>query len=148
MPFVFAVLGLLFLVVAIQGTQSEAFTLIKGEFTGSNSFVVFAAAIAILGALAYIKPFRPIALSFIMLVVLVMVLANKGGFFAQFNAALRAPVTPTATPVASTTATTAATAAQPAPVTSPAASQAAVFGGVTTPSFAGPGMLDSGLWAV
>ena len=31
------------------------------------------------------------------LIVLVMILANGKGFFTQFNAAIRAPVTPTAT---------------------------------------------------
>lgn len=94
MPFVFLIIGLLLLVVAIQGTQGQAFALLKGEFTGSNSFVVFASAIAILGALAFIKPIRPIAMGMIGLVILGMILANKGGFFSQLNNALRNPVAP------------------------------------------------------
>jgi hypothetical protein len=94
MPFVFLIIGLLLLVVAIQGTQGQAFALLKGEFTGSNSFVVFASAIAILGALAFIRPIRPIAMGMIGLVILGMILANKGGFFSQLNNALRNPVAP------------------------------------------------------
>jgi hypothetical protein len=94
MPFVLIILGLLLLIVAIRGTQGDAFSLIKSEFTGTNSFVVFASAIAILGALAYIKPFRPIGFAMIGLIVLGMILTDKGGFFAKLNDALRNPVAP------------------------------------------------------
>lgn len=97
MPFVFLVIGLLLLVVAVQGTQGQAFALLKNEFTGNNNFVVFASAIAILGALAFIKPIRPIAMAMIGLVILGMILANKGGFFAQLNNALRNPQAPSST---------------------------------------------------
>jgi hypothetical protein len=97
MPFVFIVLGLLFLVVAIRGTQAAMFGLLKDELWGSNSFVPWAAAILILGALGYARPVRPIADAMIGLIVLVMLLANKGGFFGQLNAALRNPTAPDAT---------------------------------------------------
>jgi len=99
MPFVLLIVGVLFLVVAIQGTQGTAFQMLKGEFTGSNSFVVFASAIIILGALAYIRPIRPIAFGMIALVLLAMVLANKGGFFTSLNNALRNPITPASAPL-------------------------------------------------
>ena len=106
MPFVFAVLGILLLVIAIQGTQVQAFTMLKSEFSGSNSFIVFAAAIVILGALAYIKPIRPIMFGMIGLVLLGLILANKGGFFSQLNNALRNPTTPDPTAATGTAATT------------------------------------------
>ncbi len=94
MPFVFLLLGLALLIVAVKGTHVQLFTLLKSEFTGSNNFLVWIAAIAILGALGFIKPIRPIALGMIVLVVLVMVLKNKGGFFASFNQQIRNPVLP------------------------------------------------------
>lgn len=94
MPFVFAILAIGLIVVAINGTQSAAFKLLKSEFTGSNSFVVWVAAIAILGALAYVKPIRPVAVGLMVLVLLVMVLNNKGGFFKQFQNQLNNPVAP------------------------------------------------------
>ena len=101
-PFVFVVIGLLFLVSAIRGTQNDMFALIKSEFWGTNSFVPWAAAIMILGAIGYAKPVRPIADAMIGLIVLVMILANKGGFFKQINQGLANPVSPTATTAAAT----------------------------------------------
>lgn len=97
MPFVFVILGLLFLITAIRGTQNDMFALVKSEFWGTNSFVPWAVAIFILGAIGYAKPVRPIADAMIGLVIVVMVLANKGGFFAKFNEAIRNPTAPTAT---------------------------------------------------
>lgn len=98
MPFVFVIIGLLFLITAIRGTQNDMFALVKSEFWGTNSFVPWAAAIFILGAIGYARPVRPIADAMIGLVILVMVLANKGGFFTAFNNAIRNPVAPAATP--------------------------------------------------
>lgn len=94
MPFVFLIVGLLLLVVAVQGTHKQAFSLIKSEFSGANSFLIFAAAFIILGALAYIRPIRPIALGLIGLVLITLILANRGGFFTQFNNAIRNPIAP------------------------------------------------------
>ncbi len=98
MPFVFVILGLLLIVVAVRGTHGDAFKLLQDEFSGQKSFVVFAAAIMILGAVAYIKPLRPVALPMILLVFLAMFLGNKGGFFKQFNDAIRSPSSPAKTP--------------------------------------------------
>lgn len=94
MPWVFLIIGLVFLVSAIRGTESAMFALIKSEFWGSNSFVPWVAAIVILGAIGYAKPVRPAADAMIGLIILVMILANKGGFFTQFNSAIRNPVAP------------------------------------------------------
>jgi hypothetical protein len=94
MPFVFVIGGLVLLTVAIQGTQGAAVQLIKSEFVGSNSFLVWVAAIAILGALGYVRPIRPVANALLLLILLVIVLKNGGNVFAQFNAAIRNPVQP------------------------------------------------------
>lgn len=99
MPFVFIVIGILFLVVAIQGTQAQLVALLKSEFVGSNSFLPWAAAIVILAAIGYAKPVRPIADAFIGLIILVMILANKGGFFTALNNQIHNPTAP-ATPAA------------------------------------------------
>lgn len=90
MPFVLLVLGLLFLVVAVRGTQDQFFALLKGEFTGTNNFLVWVLAIVILGLIGYLKPIRPVAHAMIGLIILVMIIANKG-IFAQFNNAIRNP---------------------------------------------------------
>lgn len=96
MPFVFIILGLLFLVVAIRGTQAQFFALLRSEFVGANSFVPWASAIVILGLIGYARPVRPVTDALIGLIILAMLLANRGGFFAQFNSALRNPVAPDA----------------------------------------------------
>ena len=96
MPFVLLALGILFFIVALQGTQGTLFTLLKSEFVGSNSFVVWASALIIIGLLGYIKPIRPISHAMLVLIVLVMVLTNGKGFFSQFNAAIRSPQSPSA----------------------------------------------------
>jgi hypothetical protein len=94
MPFVFIVLGLLLLIVAFNGTQGALVALLKSEFTGPGSFVPFAAAIMILGAVGYIKPAKPIADGMIGLVILAMILGNKGRFFSAINTGLSNPVAP------------------------------------------------------
>ena len=94
MPFVLIALGVLFLVVSIQGTQGDLFALLKSEFVGSNSFLPWVAALLILGLLGYIRPIRPITHAFMLLVLLVLVLANGGKVFGRFNAAIRSPVAP------------------------------------------------------
>ena len=128
MPFVLLALGILFFVVAIQGTQGTLFSLLKSEFVGSNSFVVWASALIIIGLLGYIKPIRPISHAFLALVVLVMVLANGRGFFSQFNAAIRSPAAPAP-----------ATGATPASIAAPAMPSSNFLGSAVPDSIAQQG---------
>lgn len=93
MALVFIVLGVLFLVTSVRGTQGTLYSVLKSEFTGSNSFIVWASAILILGLVGYWRRARPATDAFIALIFLVLILHNKG-FFAQFNAAIRAPAAP------------------------------------------------------
>lgn len=98
MPLAFLAIGALFLVAGIRGTvldknnQPGLITLLKGDFTGQNSFLVWIIAIFGLGALGYIPGFKPIANAFLVLVLVALVLATgkqtSGGFFAQFNKAI------------------------------------------------------------
>lgn len=85
MPFVFLVVGIGLVVVAIRGTQKDAFALLQSEFAGPNSFVKWALAIFILGGLGYIPVIRPITRAMLLLVILVIFLRNGTGLFAQFN---------------------------------------------------------------
>lgn len=101
MPFVFLGLGIFLLIVALRGQASNMASLLKSEFTGSNGFIPWALALIILGMLGYIKQIKPITQAFMGLVLLVMLISNKG-FFAQFNAAIKAPA-PVNTNTSSTT---------------------------------------------
>lgn len=98
MPFVLLALGILFIVVAVKGTQGDFYALLKSEFVGTNSFIPWIAAIVILGLAGYIKPIRPITHAFLVLVILVMILANGGKVFGQFNKAIANPVAPSGAP--------------------------------------------------
>lgn len=104
MPFVFLLIGITFLVSAIRGTQSAMFALVKSEFVGTNSFVPWVSAILILGFVGYARPVKPIADAMIGLVILAMVLSNKGGFFSSLNQQISNPTAPAAssTPTGST----------------------------------------------
>jgi hypothetical protein len=88
MPLILIIVGALFVVAAVRGTHSDLFTLLKSDFTGDKNFLFFVTAIFVLGALGYVAGFKPLANAFLLLVVAVIVLSNKG-FFAQFTAALK-----------------------------------------------------------
>ena len=128
MPFVLLALGILFFIVSLQGTQGSLFDLLKSEFVGTNSFVVWAAAFVIIGLLGYIKPIRPITHAFLVLMLLVLVLTNGKGFFSQFNSALRSPTAPTASTGGTTpTATPSIASANMSLLAAPAAQPAAAL---------------------
>jgi hypothetical protein len=118
MPFVLLLVGILFFVVALQGTQGSLFSLLKSEFVGTNSFVVWAAAFVIIGLLGYIRPIRPITHAFLVLMLLVLILTNGKGFFSQFNAALRSPVAPASAASSTSSSASSSPGAIAAPVSS------------------------------
>lgn len=107
MPLAFIAIGAVFLVAAVRGTVLDygakagqpgtnkgLLSLLKGDLTGSNNFLVWILAFFVLGALGYIQGFKPIANALLVLVVVVLIISNNnkqgsGGFFAQFNAAIK-----------------------------------------------------------
>lgn len=84
MPFVLFAIGVLLVVSAVRGTQSQLFTLLKGDFSGSGSFVPWLISILAIGALGYINAIKPIVNAFLALVIVVLFLSN-GGFFSKFT---------------------------------------------------------------
>lgn len=83
MPLAFLFIGILFLVAAVRGKQTQLFGLLKKDFTGPKNFFYWIIAIWLIAALGNIKELRPLSNMFLVLVVLVLLLVNKG-FFAQF----------------------------------------------------------------
>lgn len=90
MPFVLLAIGIIVFVSGVQGTQSDLWQLVKGDFTGKNSFLVWIAAIAIVGGLGYIKGLRPLSVAFMTLLLVVLFLANRG-VIAQLQAFVTNP---------------------------------------------------------
>lgn len=77
MPLALVFIGIALLVTAIRGTQGDLFTLLKADVPGWGKW---AAAIVAVGALGYIPKFEGPARALLALVLIVIVLANKGLF--------------------------------------------------------------------
>lgn len=77
------IIGLVFLIAAVRGEQDALFETIKDDFTGPNNFIYWGLALFVIGAVGYYKPLRPLSNSFMLLVVLVLFLSNRG-FFNRF----------------------------------------------------------------
>jgi hypothetical protein len=109
MPYVLIIVGAVILVTAINGTTGQLGTMLRADIFGSHGFIYWFLAILVIGAIGYIKPFKKLSDWLLVLVVLVLFLANKGGVFAQFNTALTtigtSSQTATPTAVASTPST-------------------------------------------
>lgn len=92
MPFALLLIGALFIVIAYQGTQAQFFALLSKDFGLSGgfrqSFWAWIVSIGVIGAVGYVPKFKEISDSFLVLVLLVLFISNKG-FFNQFNAAFR-----------------------------------------------------------
>lgn len=103
MPYALVIIGLLMIVTGINDTYRQFGSQVAGDFTGNKSFIVWIVAIGSVGALGYVKELRSFSHYFMALIVISMVLANKG-VFANFQAALKAgPATPQANPAATST---------------------------------------------
>lgn len=95
MPIFFLVVGIMLIVVGINNKLPELGSLIKEDFAPSQAgvtpFQIWIIAIFAIGAIGYYKPAKPLSNSFLALVVLVMVLSNKG-FFKNFSTAFNIKV--------------------------------------------------------
>lgn len=83
MPFAFLIVGAMFIVAGVRGTDSQLFSLIKGDFTSTDkqpSFISWLFVILLIGSLGYIEPIKPVSRAFLVLVIIVLFLSN-GGFF-------------------------------------------------------------------
>lgn len=108
MPFFLVTVGLLMIVTGVRGTQGAFAAQIKSDFVNSGTcnplkksfqgcgFLWWLAAIGAVGMVGYSERARPLSTAFMSLVIISMLLANKG-FFTQFQAALQSgPVPPPA----------------------------------------------------
>jgi hypothetical protein len=88
MPMILLVIGTIFIGAAIRGKHDELFAVMKDDFTGPNNFIYWGISLFVIGALGYYKPLRPLSNSFMLLVVLVLFLSNRG-FFNRFMEQIR-----------------------------------------------------------
>lgn len=86
MPFVLIGVGLVMVLTGINDTYAQFGAQLQTDM--SAGFFKWAAAIVIIGAFGYIKDLKEISTLFLVLVVVSLFLANKGGVFSQLNSAL------------------------------------------------------------
>jgi len=82
MPFLLILIGLMLVIVGVRDTQSELFGLLQNDFAlpFSQSYLAWVFAIGLIGGLGYFKSIRPITNAFLVLVIVVLFLSNKGVF--------------------------------------------------------------------
>lgn len=138
MPFLLVITGLIMIISALQNTHAQLGSQLRKDFVPFGSWVL---ALGAVGALGYVPELRRFSHYFMALIIVAMLLSNKG-FFAKLTEAVKlGPVSPPGTAPASAPPTThPATPTQPATAT-PSTSKfdSRSFGG--DPS--GPGYLNN-----
>lgn len=89
MPLFILFVGILLIVAGINNKIPELVGLLKEDFRptdGSEPFHVWIIAIAVTGALGYVKPLKGFSNAFLALIVIAMVLSNRGFFYKFTNA--------------------------------------------------------------
>jgi hypothetical protein len=103
MPFALIFIGMVLVVTGLRDTYKQMGTMVAGDFTGQRGgagFIMFFAAIAMVGALGAIRELRTFSHYFLALIIVSLLLHNAG-FMQRLIAALRG--TTAATPVPSGT---------------------------------------------
>ena len=82
------------IITGVKGTYAQFGSQVASDFTGSQPFTYWVFAIIAVGALGYIDSLRTVSRLFLTLIIVVMVIANKG-FFANLTDALKqGPIAP------------------------------------------------------
>lgn len=109
MPYALVIFGLIMVVTAAKGTHVALGNQLVKDFSGPGNFIYWILAIIVLGVISKTPQGEKLAKPFLILVLVAMLVSNKG-FFAQFMAAIKSGPqasqreTLAATPSATTTA--------------------------------------------
>lgn len=96
MPFALIIAGIILTVAGVRSTENALFALLKGDLTGTNSFIWWVISILAIGSVGYLPGMRQLANAFLALIMIVLVLSvNKNGnVFASFTNAFKNPIPP------------------------------------------------------
>jgi hypothetical protein len=83
MPLFLLIIGIVFLVASVRGEHKLFFETLKGDFTGPNNFIYWGLSIWVIIIVGYVKALKPLSDAFLVLVILMLFLANRG-FFDRF----------------------------------------------------------------
>lgn len=84
MPILFIGTGLIFILAGLKGNAGQLYNLLAQDFTGKNNYIYWMVSILVLGSLGYVPSLQKLSRLFLILVLLVLLLDNKG-FFAQLQ---------------------------------------------------------------
>jgi uncharacterized membrane protein len=93
MAFFLIIVGLMMIIVAVRGTQQEFLSTVS-DMVLQPQFLQWGLVILMAGLLGYMKSLRSFSITFMTLILLAMVLRNKGvvgQFFTQVEAAIPKP---------------------------------------------------------
>lgn len=89
MPFAFVIIGLLLIITSLQNTYNAMGSQLAKDFTGANSFSVWALGIVLVGAIGYSETARPFSRAFLVLIILAMLLSKKASIFTTLTNAIK-----------------------------------------------------------
>lgn len=88
MPFAIILIGIMLISSGARNRAGQLGALIANDFSGQSNFFIWVAAIGAVGATGYYEPMKPVSRLFLFLVLLSMLLSNKG-FFANLLDAIQ-----------------------------------------------------------
>lgn len=84
MPYALILIAVLLIVVGIRDKVGELGALLKADFTGANNFIYWFSGLVAVGSIGYSTTFRPASRAFMTLILLSMIIADRG-FFARLK---------------------------------------------------------------
>lgn len=83
-------IGLVLVIVGFRGETDKFAETVREDFTGQPNFLFWVVAVFGIGAMGAVKPLRPISDGFFVLILVVLILSNRG-FFAELSRQINAP---------------------------------------------------------
>ena len=87
MPFIVIIVGLILVSAGARNRTAQLGRLLASDFTGSSGFFYWLVAIWLIGSIGYVKKLESVSRAFMILILTVLVLSNRG-VFVKFNEAL------------------------------------------------------------
>lgn len=97
MPFALVLVGIMLVVVGARGTYAQFGAQVRQDFTGQKNFTVWILALFTVGAVGYAPQFRTFSRYFMALIIIALILSNKGFFQNLLNAIQSGPIAPAPT---------------------------------------------------